>query len=179
MATISNNTTGLYTGYGGDLQRIGAGIVSGVYATPEYAEKKVDVISPSGALVDISYNGFELDPSPLILTIKNEPSINCIQAINLRYMDTSTRKALLQFIIQSNAARIQSGQTLLVTYESLARRFSQVVPYVIRRYKHQLTRIIQPKSGGKGVVPLVEWPNMTKLDSPFEGKYKEFARGQR
>jgi len=178
MATISTDTTGLYLGYDGDLQRIGAGILSGVYASPEYAAKKVDIISPSGALVSISYNGFDVDPNPLILTIKNEPRINCIQAINIRYMDTATRRAMFQYILQSNAARIQSQQSIIITYESLARRFPQVIPYVVRRYKHQLTRIIQPDSGGQGVVPLVEWPDMTKLDNnPFEGKYKEFARG--
>ena len=177
MATISNNTSGTYAGYNNDdLAKIGAGVLNpNIYATPEYAESKTQVISPSGALATCVYGSFDLDPNPVILTIKQEFQYNTILAVNIRYMDIPTRKALFKFVIDSNRARIQSQQTLLVTYDSLARKFSNVVPYVTRRYKQQILRVND--STDKGIVPLVEWPNMVDLKSPFEGKYKEFARG--
>ena len=178
MATISNNTSATYAGYNGDLAKLSTYFnTPNIYATPEYAKSKDQSISPSGALVTAVYSFFNTDPNPILLTLKQEPSYNTILALNIRYMDVPTRKALFKFVIQSNAARIQSGQTLLVTYDSLARKFSGVVPYVTRRYKQQILRVND--STDKGVVPLVEWPNMVNLNSPFEGKYKEFARGQR
>ena len=177
MATVSNNTAATYAGYSNnDFAEIGAGILNpNIYSTPEYAASKTQVISPSGALATCVYGSFDIDPNPVILTIKQEFQYNTILALNIRYMDTSTRKALFKYVIDSNRARIQSQQTLLVTYDALARKFSNVVPYVTRRYKQQILRVND--STDKGIVPLVEWPNMVNINSPFEGKYREFARG--
>lgn len=176
MATISNNTSGTYAGYSNDdLAKIGAGVINpNIYATPEYAESKTQTISPSGALATCVYGSFDVDPNPVILTIKQEFQYNTILAVNIRYMDVPTRKALFKYVIDSNKARIQSQQTMLVTYDGLARNFPNVVPYVVRRYKQQILRVND--STDKGIVPLVEWPNMVNLNSPFDGKYKEFSR---
>lgn len=179
MATISNNVDSLYLGFEkGDLQKIGAGITNpNVYASKEYAKKKVDVIPPSGGLVQCVYGPHDLDPTPIILTCNTIPAHNLILAINIRYMDVATRKALFKYILQSNSARIQSKQSIVVDWQALRRAFPKVIPYVTRTYKTMMLATL--KSVDTPIVPLVEWPSMVDIKSPFEGKYKDFARGNR
>lgn len=173
MATVSPDPSAIYLGYErGDLTDIGAGILNpNIYATPQYAKKKVDSIPPSGGLFTGIYAGFDNDPNPTILTIKQEFQYNTILGINIRYMDSASRKAMFKIILDSNAARIESQSSLIVDWHMLARQMPNVIPYVTRRYKLQLTRINDRTD--KGLVPLVEWPNMVDINSPYDGYYKE------
>jgi len=171
MATITTDASQLYRGYDGNLVQIGAGILNpNIYATPEYAATKVENINPSGALATCVYASFNTDPTPTILTLQHEVAYNTILGINIRYMDSPTRKALFKYILDSNAARIQSKASLIVSWDALNRQFPNVIPYVTRRYKLQLLRLNQQTD--RGLVPLVEWPEMVDIDSPFEGFYK-------
>lgn len=172
MATITTDVDQLYRGYDGDLAQIGAGILNpGIYATPEYAERKVENLNPSGALATCIYAGFDNDPNPVIMTLKQEFQYNTILAINIRYMNPATRKAMFKIILDSNRARINSQSSLIISYEMLARAMPNVIPYVVRRYKQQLLRV--NNSTDKGVVPLVEWPEMIDINSPFENFYQK------
>lgn len=179
MATIANNTENLYQGFEkGDLEKIGAGILNpNIYASPDYARKKVDVIPPSGGLVQCVYGPHDLDPTPIILTCNTIPAHNLILGINIRYMDVQTRKALFQYILKSNAARIQGKQSIVVDWNALRRAFPRVIPYVTRTYKTMMLATL--KSVDNPIVPLVEWPTMVDIKSPFDGKYKDFSRGRK
>lgn len=159
----------LYTGYKDNRAELGAGMLHpSIYSTPEYTRTKFDNII-IGAISDCIYGSFITDPQPLILALGLEPQYNTIIGINLRYVPSQVRQAIMKFVMDSNQARIMSNQPLVVDWRLLARAFPDYIPYITRRYKQQLLRV--NNQTGKGVVPLVEWPELINISSPFETQF--------
>lgn len=156
----------LYSGYKENQAKIGAGMLHpSIYATPEYSETKLDNIL-IGGIADCIYGSFITDPQPLVLTFGVESNYNTVLGMNLRYVPAEIRKGIIKFVLDSNRARIMSNQPLLIDWKMLARAFPQYVPYITRRYKQQLLRV--NNQTGRGMVPLVEWPELVNINSPFE-----------
>lgn len=171
MAAVSRNiqkdAQELYTGLDDPkaMQDVGLGLVNpNIYATPEYQDKKIKTLI-IGGLVDIVYAGFDVDPTPLIVTFGFETAYNTVLGMNLHYVPQQIRQAILKYIYDSNAARIRANQPLMINWQGL-RRVVPEVQYITRRYKQV----------GIGVVetyPLVEWPEVVKQPSRFENHFRE------
>lgn len=153
-----------YDGY--DSQKVGIGLMQpDVYKTPGYSKKKIQNLA-IGLLSSISYSGFEHDRSPLIIPIAHESAYNTILAINLRYVPLTHRKAVMKFLLESNAARIKSNQPIMIDWHSLARTVPSI-RYATRRYKQVGIRVVETYN-------LNEIPNAIKEKSSWENHYKLF-----
>lgn len=166
MATIR---TGLgkeyldaYDGY--DSQQVGIGLMQpDVYKTPGYSKKKIQSLA-IGLLSSIVYSGYEHDQNPLILPILHESQYNTILAINLRYIPLLHRKAVMKFILESNAARIKSNQSIMIDYHSLKKSVPSI-QYAVRRYKQVGIRVNE-------TYQLNEIPQAINKRSRWENHYK-------
>lgn len=159
----------LYSGYEENRAKIGAGLLHpSIYKTPNYEKTKIDHIVVGG-ISDCIYGSFITDPQPLILALGLEPAYNTIIGLNLRYIPPTVRQGIIKMVLDSNQMRIISNQPLLVDWKMLARAFPQYVPFITRRYKQQLLRV--NNQTGKGVVPLLEWPELVNISSPFENEF--------
>lgn len=174
MATISkamDDYSKLYTGYQENRATLGAGMLHPrIYSTPAYARTKIDHLV-IGGISDCIYGSFITDPQPLILALGLEPQYNTIIGLNLRYVPAEVRQGIIKFVLDTNQARIISNQPLVVDWRLLAKAFPQYVPYITRRYKQQLLRV--NNQTGKGVVPLLEWPELVNINSPFETQFAQ------
>lgn len=169
MATVlqglSPDLISMYSGFSQNQQEVGAGLIApNIYATPDYAERKIRSI-PIGGVSDIIYSAADYDPTPTVLVIAFEPAYQTIIGLNLRYVPQRDRQAILKFVIDSNRARILSNQPMLIDWASLSRAVPRV-KYITRRYKIVLV-------GLRKTYPLVEWPNVVKESSPYESHWRE------
>lgn len=159
----------LYSGYDDNRAKLGAGLLHpSIYKTPNYEKSKIDHIVVGG-VSDCIYGSFITDPQPLILALGLESQYNTIIGLNLRYVPSEVRRGILKLVLDSNQARIISNQPLIVDWRMLAKAFPQFVPFITRRYKQQLLRV--NNQTGKGVVPLLEWPELVNINSPFENQF--------
>lgn len=170
MAVISNavdrDTLELYQGF--DQQQVGLGLINpDIYATPDYSKRKIQKLG-IGILTEAVYSGFDHDPNPLMLPLTHEPAYNTILAYNLNYVPRNIRQAILKFVIDSNANRIRANQPILIDYQSLKRAIP-ASQYIIRRYKQVGIRPIESFS-------LVEWPEVIKRRSKWEGHYRKLKK---
>jgi len=177
MTTITSNfnkdVAAMYDGYKENRQKIGLGLINpNIYATPDYQEKKISSII-LGGISDVLYIGFDTDPTPLVLPFVFESAYNTVLAFNIRYIPPPIRKALLKYVLDTNVARIQSNQPILIDYQSTARAIPEVKG-IVRRYKIVGLRVND--ATGMGTVPLVEWPNLINLHSPFQQIYRKGMR---
>lgn len=153
---------------GADLSKIGLGLANpNIYATPDYQKKKIDSLA-IGLISNITYAGAEHDRMPLILPIVHESSYNTILAYNLNYIPSHVRRAIVKFIIDSNAARIRSNQPLMVDYHAVKRAVKES-QYIVRRYKQVGINLIE-------TYPLVEIPNIIDEQSRWSNHYRVLAR---
>lgn len=174
ISTAMKDYAELYKGYEENRTRIGAGLLHpSIYKTPGYERTKLENIM-LGSVTDCIYGSFITDPQPLVLALSLRADINCIMGLNLRYVPSEVRQQILKFVIDSNQARILANKPLMVDWRMLAKAFPSYVPYITRLYKQQLLRV--NAQTGKGVVPLIEWPELAKISSPFEGHYKSQQR---
>lgn len=160
--TVGADVAAQYDGY--NSQEVGLGLQTGMYATPQYARKKIQNLV-LGGLSRITYAGWDTDRSPVILTLKFEPSYQTVLGLNIRYMPERLRRALLKYVLDTNAARIQSNQPMLIDYNSLKRSVPNIAG-IVRRYKVLGVRVDE-------TIPLVEWPNVVKEKSPHESVYRQ------
>lgn len=153
-----------YNGF--DRQAVGLGLIQpNIYATPDYQKRKINTMA-IGLISDIRYAGFENDPNPKVLAMRYIPQYNMIMGYNLRYGTPKLRQAILKFVLESNAVRIQNNQPIMIDYESLKR----AVPdsqYLVRNYK--VVGI-----GVKETYNLNEWVNLINQKSPYDGYYTQF-----
>lgn len=165
MATISTAISkdylDAYDGY--DHQQVGLGLQTGNYASPAYAKKKIKNLA-IGLLSEISYAGFEHDNSPKIIPIAYESPYQTILGYNTNYVPLQIRQAIVKFILDSNAARIRSNQSMIVDYHAL-KRAVPISQYIIRRYKTVGINVIE-------TFPLAELPNAIKGQSRWENHYR-------
>lgn len=163
----------MYDGYKENRQQVGLGLINpNIYHSPDYQEKKINSII-LGGISDCIYVGFFEDPNPIILTFTFESAYNTILGFNIRYIPPPIRKALLKYVLDTNVARIQSNQPILIDYQSTARAIPEVKG-IVRRYKIVGLRVND--ATGMGTVPLVEWPNLINLQSPVQHIYKKGIR---
>lgn len=162
---VQKDVLDLYTGY--DKQKVGIGLLSGAYATPEYEKKKIKTMM-IGAITECVYSGMELDPKPAVLALGFEPRYNTIIGLNLNYIPPKIKRAVLKYILDANAARIASNQPLLINYDSLKRAVPQVTA-IVRRYKNFGIRPIE-------TYQLAEWPEFAKKRSRYETVYTDPER---
>lgn len=165
MATISTainqDYLKAYDGY--DQQAVGIGLQTGTYASSQYAKKKIQNLA-IGLLSEIIYSGFEHDQKPMILPLMYEGPYNTILAYNLNYVPEQHRRAIMKFVLDSNAARIRANQSMIVDYHALKR----AVPssqYIVRRYKTIGIRVLETHS-------LNEIPSSIKGTSRWQTHYR-------
>lgn len=172
MATVSNAMDAykkMYSGYNDNQATLGAGMLHpSIYSTPDYEKTKIEQII-IGGITDCIYGSFITDPQPLILAIGLESKYNTILGLNLRYVPSKVRQAIIKLVLDSNKARIIANQPMLIDWKMLSQAFPNYVPYIVRRYKQQLLRV--NNQTGRGAVPLLEWPELVNINSPFEGQY--------
>ncbi len=165
MATIttaiSSDYLQAYDGY--NQQKVGIGLQTGNYASPEYAKKKIQNLA-IGLLSECVYSGFEVDPTPLMLPIAYEGAYNTILALNLHYVPESYRRAIMKFILDSNAARIRANQSMIVDWHALKRAIP-IVQYITRRYKTIGIRV-------KETFALNDVPKAINQSSPYSNHYR-------
>jgi len=166
MATVSNSKKDYLALYQG-FQRMDVGLGSidpNVYATKGYRKKKTDKLL-MGGLQEIRYTGAEHDLNPLILVIGYEAAYNTILAYNLHYIPEHYRLAIIQYVIVSNQARINSQLPLIVDYHKI----KGIIPdsaKIVRRYKLQGIKVIDQ-------FPIVEWKSAASIKSKWQNWYKK------
>lgn len=166
--SISKDTLELYSGY--DQQAVGLGILNpNIYATPEYARKKVDNLV-LGAISEIQYTGMEHDRSPLVLVMGYEQAYNTVIGYNLHYCPPKMRSAILKFVLDSNVARIKANQPIIVDYNALKRAIPDS-QYIVRRYKIVGIRVLE-------TFHLDRWPEAVKDRSRWESHYRMIKEGK-
>jgi len=167
--TIGKDYLDMYSGY--NQRDVGMGLLTpNIYATPEYARKKVQNLV-IGGVSDIIYAGMEHDARPKILTMVYESAYSTILAYNLNYCPQRMRQAILKYVLDSNAARIRSNQPIIVDYHAI----KKAVPdskYIVRRYKVVGINV-------RETLPLVEWPDAVKAKSQWESHYMMFKDASR
>lgn len=165
MATIttaiSSDYLKAYDGY--DRQKVGIGLQTGTYASSAYAKKKIQNLA-IGLLSECAYSGFDVDPTPLILPIAYESAYNTILALNLHYVPQQYRRAIMKFILDSNAARIKSNQSMMVDWHALKRAIP-IVQYITRRYKTIGIRV-------RETFALNDIPKAITQTSPYSNHYR-------
>lgn len=180
MATVNGGISSeylqAYDGY--DQQAVGLGLATGVdpdgratdtvYATPAYAKSKTQNL-PIGLISKIVYSAYENDHNPEVLVMGYEPRYNTVIGYSLRYATPTIRRALLKFVLESNAARIQSNQPILLDYYAI----KAAIPdsqYLVRRYKVIGVRVQETYN-------LNEWTRVATKQTPFDGYYRRFKQG--
>lgn len=167
MATVSQNISrdfvDLYTGY--DRTRVGIGLQTGTYASPEYARKRTEKLI-IGGLSEILYAGFEHDQNPLALPFWVESQYNTVISLNLHYVPLNIRQDILKYVLDTNVARIESNQPIVVDYYDL-KRAVPVSAAIVRRYKVVATRVLN-------TIPLRDWDKVIRRPSRWENHYRLF-----
>jgi hypothetical protein len=159
----------LYSGF--DETMVGIGTANpDIYKTPGYSKKKIQSIY-IGGMSKIRYIGYELDPQPTILVLGFEQNYQSLLCVQLRYMNQKLRKAVIDFVLKTNLARIKSNLPIMVDYESLKKVVPQI-KNVIRRYKIVGIKVEE-------TVPLNEWYDVAKESSPFEYVWKGQSKEKR
>ena len=158
--TVGKELADLYSGF--TLQDVGIG-TTGTYSTPQYNKKKTDKLL-IGGLSEILYQGFEHDVRPLALTMTHESAYNTVLAYNLHYLPLNVRQEIIKVVLQSNIARIQSNQPLIIDYYDLKRRVPES-QYIVRRYKITGTRVL-------AAIPLSDWDKAIRRKSGWENHWR-------
>lgn len=167
--SISQDYIDAYDGY--DKQEVGLGLLNpNIYSTPQYRKKKINSIA-LGLVSTISYGGAETDSSPLVLPMVYESAYNTILAYNLRYATPTMRRAILKFVLDANANRIESNQPIIVDYYALKRAIPDS-QYLVRRYKVVGVSVMD-------TYQLNEWADVAKKKSPFDGYYRKFKQASK
>jgi len=157
-----------YDGY--NSQQVGMGLLDpSIYATPQYKKKKTQNIA-IGLLSYITYGGSENDRSPLILPMIYETQYNTLLAYNLNYATPVIRKAMLKFVLDSNAARIKSNLPILVDYHAMKRAIPDT-QFLVRRYKVVGISV-------QDTPTLSEWATIAAERSRYDGFYLNFKSGR-
>ena len=150
----------------GDPVEVGAGLSNpNIYASDAYAQKKIKKIL-LGSLCEWSYGGAEHDRAPSVLVFSNGmvPAYNVVMGINLNYVPPPIRRAIMKFVIESNAQRIRNDQPMIVTYDMLKNKFKEVRA-ITRMYKQILI-------GNPEVIPLSEWQRVARETGRWNNHYK-------
>lgn len=164
--SVSQDYIDMYSGY--SQQQVGLGLITpNIYATQAYQKKKISNIV-LGGISRVVYSGMEHDLRPLILTMAYEPQYATILAYNLHYIPPPFRQAILKFVLDSNVARIQSNQPLMVDYYAMKRAIPES-QYIVRRYKVVGLNV-------RETIQLVEWPTIIKETSGWELHYRQKQR---
>lgn len=167
IQSIDKDVIKSYDGY--DAQKVGMGLINpNAYATDAYRKTKIKTIF-LGGITSMVYSGFDHDPTPTILSLFYEPAYNTIMALNLRYSDERIRRAIMKHVLEANKVRIKANQPMMVSWSALQRAVPPVA-YITRRYK--IVGI-----GVKETFPLVEWPEVAKEKSPYDGMWRRFKSG--
>lgn len=166
MAVVSNNKKDYLKLYQGFEQRdVGLGSIDpNIYATKGYRKKKTDKIL-MGGLQEIRYTGAEHDLHPLILVIGYEPAYNTILAYNLHYIPDHYRQAIINYVIMSNRARINSQLPLIIDYNKIKGHIPDSAK-IVRRYKLQGIKILDQ-------FPIVDWKAEASKKSKWQNWYKK------
>ena len=166
--SISADYLRAYDGY--DAQKVGMGMLEpNIYATKDYQKKKIQTLAIR-LISEISYGGAETDRSPTIIPMAFEPSYNTVIGYNLNYATPQLRKAMLKFILDSNYARIKSNLPIIVDYYALKRAIPDT-QYLVRRYKIVGISVLDTP-------PLMEWANIAKERTRYDGYYLQFKNKQ-
>ena len=178
MATVSGGISSEYlSAYDGyDRQKVGLGLATGVdpasgqptdtiYATSAYAKKKTQNL-PVGLVSRIRYSAYENDQNPEVLVIGYEPAYATVIGYSLRYATTTLRRAILKFVLESNASRIRGNQPMIIDYYALKRAIPDS-QYLVRRYKVVGIRV-------EDTYTLNEWTTVATTRTPFDGFYRRY-----
>jgi hypothetical protein len=166
--SVSKDYLDMYSGY--DQQKVGLGVIEpNIYASPSYQKKKIKNLV-IGGISEVRYSGFEHDPNPLILTMGYNPNYNVAVVLNLNYCPAVMKKAILKFVLDTNAARIKSNLPIMVDYQSLKRAVPDV-QYIVRYYKIVGVNVLE-------TIPLVEWPEVIKTRSKWNNHYQMIKEGR-
>lgn len=164
-ASMSNEYLEMYKGY--TTQAVGLGVADpNIYASDAYRRKKIKNML-IGGISKIRYAGSEHDLSPTVLTIGYEPAYATVLGYNLRYVPVKTRKAIMEYVLDTNKVRIKSNQPIIVDYEGLKRKIPET-RFILRRYKTIGVNLIE-------TVPLTEWAEIAKERSNWESHYRVLA----
>lgn len=166
MATYSK-AAGDWTGFYDDYKttkQVGIGTLDyKLYSSAKYQKKKKKALV-LGGITKIVYAGFDNDPMPYVLSFAFESQYQTIMGFNLRYIPSTTRTQLLDFIVKSNATRIKKKKPIIIDPKQLIKKFPQLLG-CIRRYKIALIGVIEN-------TPLIGWPLIAKESSEFSQIYK-------
>lgn len=161
--TISPEILAAYQNY--DQQKVGAGLMGGMYASPEYQRKKIKTLA-IGLISQLrSYGGADHDPSPLILPYHYSPQYGAVYSFNLNYVPERVRRNIMKVVLDMNVARIRANMPMMIDYHSLVR----VVPEaagIVRLYKMPLINLEETYS-------LDQVPDIVKKKSPWEGHFRK------
>jgi len=166
MAVVSANKKDYLVLYQGFERRdVGLGSIDpNIYATKGYRKKKTDKLL-MGGIQEIRYTGAEHDLNPLILVIGYEAAYNTVLAYNLHYIPDHYRQAIIQYVIMSNQARINSQLPLIVDYHKIKQHIPDSAK-IVRRYKLQGIKIIDQ-------YPIADWKRVASIKSKWQGWYKK------
>ncbi|MBG24017.1 MAG: hypothetical protein CMF22_11245 [Idiomarinaceae bacterium] len=161
--TVSQEYLAAYDGY--DSQEVGLGLINpNIYKSGEaYRRKKIKRLA-IGLISSVTYAGSEHDSNPKIIPLMYEQAYGTILAYNLNYVPQRTRQAIMKYILDSNAARIRSNQSMIVDYHALKR----AVPdsqYIVRRYKAVGINLIETYG-------LSDVPNVIKGSGRWDNHYR-------
>lgn len=170
IKNVGDELLAAYDGY--DSSRVGPGLQTDLYRSPAYAKKKIKIIL-LGTITEFSYGGHDHDSFPLAIPFRVEGAYNTLLSINLNYLPYKARKAVVDYILKSNAARIKSNLPIIVDYDSL-KRVVPPVQYVIRRYKQVLVSL----GADGGSLPLTEWYDAIKKDSKWNNHWQAIKEGK-
>lgn len=167
-SAISKEYLDAYSGY--NEQEVSLGLMTGLYKSPKYQKKKIKRLA-IGLLSEITYAGSEHDTNPLVLPIVYESEYNTILGYNLHYVPEKIRRALMQAVLKTNAARIKSNQPIAIDYH-LIKRLVPDSQYIVRRYK---TIGINPIE----TYALNEIPEAIKGQNRWQNWYRGIKEGKR
>lgn len=169
MATVKTpngkESAELYQGF--DSLSVGAGTDPSMYSSDSYAKSKVQELY-IGSLSQIVYGAFDVDPTPLALTLQHISIYNCVMCINLRYLNNRLRLAVIKYVLESNKNRIRDNLPIMIDWHALKRNFPQVAG-ATRMYKLTMIRVQE-------TYPLLEWADAAKkAGDRFSNHYKKFV----
>ncbi len=105
-----------------------------------------------------------------MLAMAYNPSYNVILGYNLHYCPPVMRKAILKYVLESNAARIKSNLPMLVDYHAIKRAIPDS-QYIVRMYKIVGINVLE-------TLQLNEWPSAIQDKTKWQGHYKMLKEGR-
>lgn len=161
--TISPDILAAYDNY--DKEAVGAGLMTGMYASPQYQNKKIKSLGIGLVSQLRSYGGADHDPSPLIIPYYFSSAYGAVYSFNLHYAPEQVRRNIVKVILDMNAARIKANQPMMIDYHSVIRAVPEAQG-MVRLYKMPLINLDE-------TYPLVETPEAIKGHSRWQNHYRE------